>query len=710
MTEQLSLVKRADFSNDQAVLDLLPWLNDDGWEMTVGDGVTAVDEALTLHTPKTITSDDDLAAAIQALDAMLVQVDHFENPLEPYGVWLRHQLPGETGARQALVLQAKRGKAPMMNVLARDHYWRDYVLGLKRASAWEATEYRGFGATGLWALGGMADLGYVRGDITARLARMTLNATAGNEPLTKAWLGFRTERFGHAANFTPHWEAEFGTLGADAAIIDDNDATAIGGTEVVYFDEIPELSDNVFALLHSPVKAQSIVVRAFIPGSDPSGYELTDHWNDGILSTWGGTVTGEDATDDNQLNNMLITPTSVKFFGNGREIAHDDGAGVLVLTMQQVTDGWYVSGGPVSEYERDATAQPIIPSTVTGEITHLIDDGGVYHDDGAGLLLYDVDDSQMGTIDYETGHLVFFANSGSTITITYWTNGTGTPGTINYIDGTWALTLPILATLVADYQCGNVVATFNYVSGAGTFVTAGVAAISVTYTSYINRSIRISFTDPSLQPRWSMAVEDASSSPADQAGRMLVLGRFKATDADTICWVRLESGFSGMRAYHRQNKVPVSGDQWLLYPLGYVSFPETGRALSQAIGKQRLRILAERREGTGALDMDFLGLIPTDEGFVSFKGETELYAYLDPLRWPLVITHSADNQTVAIGVDGTGGPLYSDVAAKVEEGLPIGGNMQVVFFGQRNHASHRQDTIDLTIEAYERWITLRGAE
>jgi hypothetical protein len=622
MAEQLALVKRDDFTSDVSVLNLLSgdWLADQGWEMSLGDGSEPVDEALMLHVPG--TSDNDLAANVQALDAMLAQVKRFENPLEPYGVWLRTQLPGETNARQALILEAKRDKAMVIGPFAQQkHMLREYILGLKRTSAWEAIAKTDYHQVNLETIGGMESVLGVGGDLSARLARVTIEPAAWTEPLTRLWLGFRSDRFGNAGYFTPRWDVELGTLGTGAAVSNADDATATGGTEQVYTAEVPTLADDAFAVLHTPVKPTSITLTATIDGTD---YTLTDALGDGALTTTPSVVADEelDPGATGTLNNVLIVPGSVLFKnpGDDSEICHDDGAGNLRDPLNAVV------------------------------------------------------------------------------------------GAIVYATGAWTTTDPVTAE--ADYEYGLVEATIDYNVGVCTFTTNGVTAVTITYTSYINRTVRVTFTDPTLKVRWSMSVSDASAHPVDQAGKMLVIGRMKVSDGSTVCRVRLESGFAESRAFHNRSKVVVSGDEWTMYPLGYVSFPETGRALSNldAIGNQQLRLSAELYAGTGTLEFDCLIMIPVDEGFIGFEASTDATIGVSLVNYPVTIAHSADNKVTAIGTNDSGDPIYNDITAQVIEGLPIGTSVYAVCAAQRYHASVRFDTLDLTIEGYERWFTLRGVE
>jgi hypothetical protein len=707
MAEQLVLVKRTDLGSDVGTLNLLTWLSQEGWQMSLGDGETAIDEAMTLHVPG--TSDNDLAVNIQALDALLVTVKNFSNPLEPYGIWLRSQLPGETGARQALILEAKRDKAQVVDRFAQQqHMLRDYVLGLKRTAAWEDTADVPVSLLHLNTVGGMAEIGTVLGDVAARVALAIVDDfNGGASPFSNIWIAFRSNRFGAAANFVPCWEAELGHVTGGAAITNANDDTASGGQEIEY-TETPTVTFGAFTIDHPRVKTNAIEVTAVIDGNN---FVLTPV--DDYLSTTVGTATAEDISGDTTLDEALPTPGTIIFNVDGTEFAHDDGAGVLVMTIGGFSDTWYFAGAP---YTRQCSVVSIVVGSVTGFHDHLTDHLAI-HDDGNGNLLYDNNES-VGEIDYDTGDVIFFIPDGSTITLNgwYWTNGV-TTGTIDYISGAWSLTGLPSGTQTANYNHGLVRATFNYTSGAGLFtndyLVSEITSLSVVYTGYHNKSVRVTFTVPEMSLRWYMSVSEAAAFPADQVGKMLVLGRMKVSDGTTVCRVRLESGFAGTRAYNKKNKIVVEGDDWTMYALGQVMLPETGRSLSAntAILNQILRISAERYAGSGTLDLDCLILIPIDEGFISVAAQTDPGTYTGPDEFSVRISRSADERISAAGSYGTEGPpFYTDVAVQATGGPGPGENVHVILAAQRETGSDIEDEVNLALYLYRRWLTLRGAE
>lgn len=260
MTAQITLVRRDDFISDVDSISLWNYTNGfsiavDGWAparpVPSDDRVT---EVLTLQTKG--TSPDNLAVNLQALDWKLQQVAWYNNPQEQYGIWLRVQQPRETGARQALVLSAKRDPLPVWSHTAQDgagavadhnygNFVQAYGLALERTPYWESDALTNFTAQGtVSTVGGVATLGgagtVVNGDVPARLAMVEFDGVnGGGGPLAQFWVGFRSNRFGVAANFQPTWSLhkasylQSGTaIGGGTATVT-TDAACKDGTAVV---------------------------------------------------------------------------------------------------------------------------------------------------------------------------------------------------------------------------------------------------------------------------------------------------------------------------------------------------------------------------------------------------------------------------------------------------------------------------------------------
>lgn len=703
MPEQLSLVIRDDFMSDLYTLDLLPWRARDAWQMSLGDGYTPVDEALTIHVPG--DTDDALALNIQALDALILRIARRHETNDGYSVWLRHQLAGETGMRQALILEARRDKARVTDLMIKEHYLRDYVLGITRAGAWEKNGYETRESGTISTIGGRVNLSRMYGDLPARLARVSLLDTQGGAtPFRDVYVGLRSNRFALAANFLPLWEAEFGHVTAGAAIIDDEDETASGGQEIEY-TETPAVAAGGFSIAQPRVKPGGIVVTATIDGEE---YVLADHWPpyNGILSAWGQTAENE-LQDDHYLDEHLPSPNTIHFFAAGLDFARDNGLGGLIQEITQGNDTWLDSGGGGTF---NAARFPVRPNTITGHVSHLTDELD-FTDDGAGGLWYEVDDP-AGTINYETGEVTFVTAAGSTIALRYWADFQTTTGTIDYLTGEWHMSDVLDGDITASYNYGSPTCTFNYTAGAGQFDQAYlhdvITALSVTYTGYHNKCVRVTFSDSSMQVRWYMSLSEVTEFPADQRGNMLVLARLKVSDNSTYCRVRLDSGYDGTTAFSKSGKVTVSGDEWALYSLGKImrSDRQGAQLSSLSQGSFRLRLAADRYAGTGTLDIDCLVMIPIDEGFIHIEARSGLGAGF----YDVTITQSADGQVNVACFSSEGVPIYSDIVPELSGGFPLGENVHAIVAANRNpHSNDIADGLAVKFDVYPRWVTLRGA-
>lgn len=255
----LSLVRRDDFTGDIDSVSLLSFTNgfdlvDDGWQQAIDGGADGrVVETLTLMVRG--SSHDALATAIQLLDEKIEQINNYgRDAVEIYGVWLRAKMTNETGTRQALIRSAMRSPVPLWagqidNSMGGQYYLQRYTLAVERDQRWEAAALSTFGATTVGSVGGTGAYGTVTGDSPGRLARITLNGTlTSGGPLTKLWLGWRTDRFGAKANFVPAWSLRLGSpFGADTTGgVTNADATAKDGYYVkTTFATTPALTQRV---------------------------------------------------------------------------------------------------------------------------------------------------------------------------------------------------------------------------------------------------------------------------------------------------------------------------------------------------------------------------------------------------------------------------------------------------------------------------------
>lgn len=250
MVAQLKLVLRDDLpaSSDIETIDLLPWLKYRGWQQSIANLDQPVDEAITLNIEGTSTN--NLAQNIQDIDRIIKRVSWYENEVvEKRGVWLRAQLTGESNARQALIIEARRQSAQLLDEWADDHFSIDDVIGLKRL-VWEDLSSTILFNDRVYTLGSkLAGATSILGDIPARMSFFSLiGSNFGGGPLTRCWGGFISDRFVNPANFIATWEAENGSVTNGAALTTADDATASpagGGTNKsvrVDFTSLPTLA------------------------------------------------------------------------------------------------------------------------------------------------------------------------------------------------------------------------------------------------------------------------------------------------------------------------------------------------------------------------------------------------------------------------------------------------------------------------------------
>lgn len=215
MAAQVKLVRRRDFGSDISTLSLFNYedgfsVTRDGWVQAVArDDDKSVAEAMTLRVEG--SSHDDLASKLQALDDKIQETGWYNEAAERYGVWLRAQLPDETGARQALVTQAggEIGSSVLAPPLSPGNALSEYHLALERMPWWESTTYSPHAFQSLGCTGGLkSSVWTVSGTAPARIAKTTINGApgGGSGDLYEFWLGFRTDRFGDQTNFVPVWD------------------------------------------------------------------------------------------------------------------------------------------------------------------------------------------------------------------------------------------------------------------------------------------------------------------------------------------------------------------------------------------------------------------------------------------------------------------------------------------------------------------------
>ena len=297
MTAVLSLVRRDDFTGDIDFISLLAFTNgfslvDDGWRQHVdgGDDGRVID---TITFMVRAATQDALAGVLQALDDKIEQVAAYtRDEVEIYGIWLRAKMNNETGTRQALIRSAKRSPIALWSGYSGSasggyFYVERHSLAIERDANWEASSLTNYFPGSINSVGGTATVGTAAGEKPARLARVKLDGdlTSGG-PLTKLWLGFRTDRFGNKANFVPTWSLRLGdTFGADTTgAVANADATAKDGFKVITtFATTPALAQRVIISVASVTANRSdqrgtflVLLRAKLTGAGTVRVRMKD--------------------------------------------------------------------------------------------------------------------------------------------------------------------------------------------------------------------------------------------------------------------------------------------------------------------------------------------------------------------------------------------------------------------------------------------------
>lgn len=213
-------------------------------------------------------------------------------------------------------------------------------------------------------------------------------------------------------------------------------------------------------------------------------------------------------------------------------------------------------------------------------------------------------------------------------------------------------------------------------------------------------------TVPTMLRRAKIRTMDVAGSPADQRGTFIILLRAKLSAAGTVD-VRLSSGLSNSPALAALDRVSIEGTSWQFYEMGTVQIPSPGRQISGlwSINQYALAIDAERISGTPQLHLDCFVLIPTTEGWFSADMGPNLTGDGVSNGNTLYVVDRADGQKYSIYL--SAGVPFSVSAPRVTGGLPPGAGI-VVLAGQRQASSVLADGVNLTLQVYNRWETLRG--
>jgi hypothetical protein len=193
-----------------------------------------------------------------------------------------------------------------------------------------------------------------------------------------------------------------------------------------------------------------------------------------------------------------------------------------------------------------------------------------------------------------------------------------------------------------------------------------------------------------------------------QRGRYLVLLRAKCNGTRTVN-VRMQSGLQGTSNWRNHRKVAISSTSWYLYPLGYVDLPPLlyHPSWQNMLYFSTIRIQVESTGGSDNFDMDVIFMVPQAEGALHLdgvalrfpSGYSQSYAEVAVNPDDVVSSLSNDNQNV----------LNVPATSLTNYGLPTGEGLLMVVAQQA--AEHdANDMLDVNLQYYPRWTTLRGNE
>lgn len=256
MTEKLELVKAYDFLADGGTVSMLSYTDGfnvayEGW---VPSGKASrsgfVDEVITVRARGTAI--DNLASKVQGFENYLNDLEEFANSdAQNYGIWFRVQLAGETGVRQSLVhdLQSEMASSIFDYALRNRYHLNKFKIGIERYPWWEGTTAATISVGSVSVYGGTFAYTNLAGNMHARMGKLTVEPdfTPGGAainpddrspylfPYGQFWIGFRSGRFGTAADWVSSYPAYDGGNSYMQSVTTVADATSKSGT-IVYGD------------------------------------------------------------------------------------------------------------------------------------------------------------------------------------------------------------------------------------------------------------------------------------------------------------------------------------------------------------------------------------------------------------------------------------------------------------------------------------------
>jgi hypothetical protein len=220
-----------------------------------------------------------------------------------------------------------------------------------------------------------------------------------------------------------------------------------------------------------------------------------------------------------------------------------------------------------------------------------------------------------------------------------------------------------------------------------------------------------------LAQRVLIQAQDVSAHTSDLLGHFAVLLRARMSAAASEAHVRIGFGFGNRSTYTLANPVwrplqRVTSTSYRLLEMRSIMIPPD--EIFQSFTNFSISIAARRVSGSGALQIDCLGLVPLDEGMLKVVTDEDLHGSTNANV--LRVSQSPGGRVAGHVIQGSYGMPLREVTGKAEVdpiawGLPAADAApSVVTFAERATVSTKTDTLSFNYFAIPRWKLLRGGE
>lgn len=218
--------------------------------------------------------------------------------------------------------------------------------------------------------------------------------------------------------------------------------------------------------------------------------------------------------------------------------------------------------------------------------------------------------------------------------------------------------------------------------------------------------VQVSFsTNEDLVERVHISASDVVVSDYEEfAGRFLALLRCKVSTSDTVALVQLRQGWRGQIGQTETivtSQIINGQTGYKLIEMGNIKIPVTehrGTISDSRIADSTLSIWAERVSGSGTLQLDVIGLCPSEHMVTAFYGGT-----MPDLSGPFFYTSPIDTQYAVVEISGEFGNVEPEFR---DWFMPVAGGT-LVFFAEDNTSSKLGTTLGYQMNIYPRWKSFR---